>query len=300
MISQPKKTKKGPSISFNQPSLVTTNTVNVNGTNYRVFSIPGTSTPINTYDNNNPPITCSIYCESTITIYYLAVGSGGGGGAYETTNWSGGGGGGGGFLEGNFNLNGSNITKNIKISIGYGSTNTEGNEGSSGLATIIKNTSQTPNININAGGGGGGSGTGNGINGNGSGTGAGGGGGGASGGYSGGGPIYYGGNGGSIGAGGGASPRSNGYAGSAFAGGQGGIAISVASTTLGIYQKFLGTSFCGGGSGGKKGTSGYKAGQGEGEFGSGGGGGWNNNTSNFSPGKAGIVAIAISVNDIPP
>jgi hypothetical protein len=38
--------------------------------------------------------------------------------------------------------------------------------------------------------------------------------------------------------------------------------------------------------------------QGGGTYGSGGGGAWNNTTA--SPGKGGIVAIAISVNDIPP
>ena len=303
MISRPKKTKKGPSISFNQPSLVTTNTVDVNGTNYRVFSIPGTSS---TYNNSTPPITCTIYSESTITIYYLAVGSGGtgpsGSGYGNGSGGAGGGGGGGGFLEGSFNLNGGIVDKTIGISVGYSPTYNNQN----GANTNIIINSQS--INIGAGGGGAGVHGGDGQSSTpGGGSGAtnnngGGGGGGTwwsqSRAYYGGGGQFGGGNGNSSDgvSGGGGGPRAAGNNGSS--GGGGAAAISVASTTLGIYQKFLGTTFCGGGSGGRNQPGSYGNGSnGGGLYGYGGAGSF---YTAVTPGGNGIFAIAISVNDIPP
>jgi hypothetical protein len=297
---------KKPAIVFNNPAMVTSSVVDVNGTPYRVFSIPGTTTPINTFNSSTPPITCTIYSESAITIYYLAVGSGGSGpsgsGYSNGQGGAGGGAGGGGFVEGSFNLIGSIVNKTIGISVGYSPTYNESN----GNNTNIIINSQS--INIGAGGGGAGVHAGDGRS-----STPGGGnaatnnnGGGAGGGTwwnngtgrFGGGGQFGGGRGDSISgvSGGGGGPRAKGNDGEI--GGGGAAAISVASTTLGIYQRFLGTTFCGGGSGGaaKPNSYGYNGGNGGGSYGYGGAGSYN---TPVSPGGTGIVALAIRLSDIP-
>jgi len=298
-----------PSISFSRA--VTKTTVNASGTNYNVYDISGSDT---TWNETASPITCSIYSESPITIYYLVVGSGGSSslpGSRDDRN-GGGGGGAGGFLEGNFVLLGNTVVKNIGINVGPQSA-----AGIAGKFSMIDCSFQ--NITIIAGGGGAGSRSSIGGNApdvsNGVGIlsikGGGGGGGsyrnsgtvnGGSGAFNGG--SGFGTNGTNGGGGGGANSKQNGASGTntVTGFGAGAASFSVNTTTLGIYQKFPDDTtikkFCGGGGGGA--ISSTEAGLTKGIYGSGGGsaGGYVSPGA-FSPGLKGLVAIAIRVIDIP-
>jgi hypothetical protein len=269
-----------PSISFSRA--VTTTTVNVSGVNYKVYDISGTT---DTWNETASPITCSIYSESPITIYYLVVGSGGSGN-FGGGSVGGGGGGAGGFLEGNFNLLGNTVVKNIGINVG-----TPSGGGIAGKFSMIDCSFQ--NTRIIAGGGGSiGTNSGNAptvptgtgiisIRGGGA-----------------GGNFYgsYGGSGGVNFGGGGANSISGGASGEY--GGSGGTLITVNTTTRGITQRFTSATFCNGGGGNSKYISINLTTNGT--YGSGGGGGGGNaSSSSFTPGLTGIVAIAIRTIDIP-
>jgi hypothetical protein len=304
----PKKAGGIPSITFSNPSLVTTTTHWVVDASYRVFLLEGT----NLSNNSQLQVDATLNnWSSNINIYFLVVGAGGPGGKKNTHG--GGAGGGGGFLDGSANIPGTPGIKTMSFLLP--SKNELGNLGggsqSKAAEITVKNNATTPITYLYAAAGGGGNG---GVH------------------------LTHGGQSGSIppgtgvvtkkiqGNGGGGAHRVNGddeyrYAGSALnrggpgegpyfgyggpgggSGGSGGsdgdntpgIGSSVSSTTLGIKQRFGNAIFCAGGKGAAGNTEGV---DGIGIYGSGGGG---SVTSNYRSGQKGIIAIAINVNDVPP
>lgn len=303
----PKKGSSIPSITFSNPSLVTTTTHWVTDASYRVFLIEGSDLEDNSTFTTNATLT---NWSSNITIYFLCIGAGGaaygGGNGY---GYGGGGGGGGGFLDGSANIPGTPGIKNVLFSVPARFYNSSGND----AQMFIRNdTSSITYLYAAAGGGGRGgitvdtdgasgrnpSGTGQVVKkkqGN-------GGGGGqkynnndTQGFYSGQ-SLNKGANGdtGSGGGGGGSGGNASGR--------NGGVGSTVSSTTLGIKQKFGSNTFCAGGQGaiGKamnpSATASLGA-SGVGLYGCGGGG--NVNNSYYISGQKGAIAIAISMNDVP-
>lgn len=313
MLKTPAKKAGGiPSITFSNPSLVTTTTHWVVDASYRVFLLEGTDLS----NNSQLQVDATLNnWSSNINIYFLVVGAGGPGG--KKNGYGGGGGGGGGFLDGSANIPGTPGIKTMSFLLP--SKNELGSLWlySKDAEITVKNNAATITYLYAAAGGGGRGGvyqTHSGASGNiPSGTGGvtktkqGNGGGGAqvtnnsddeyrySGsalnrGGNGNGPYYgYGGPGG--GSGGGVPFSSDNTP---------GIGSSVSSTTLGIKQRFGDAIFCAGGKGTAAGNTlgaNYNGVDGTGIYGSGGGG---SNSSNYKSGQKGIIAIAISVNDVPP
>jgi hypothetical protein len=298
----PKKGSNIPSITFSNPSLVTTTTYWVADASYRVFLIEGSDLSNNSTFTTNATLT---NWSSNITIYFLCIGAGGAGGMNDINN--GGGGGGGGFLDGSANIPGTPGIKNVSFILPSRIAN------SSGFDTQMYIRNDTSSITyLYAAAGGGGLGgvcrTTNGasgrippgtgqvvkkIQGNGGGGGA---------------QLsrsdstgYYAGNFLNSGANGdvafnGTNPRSGGGGGSggAASGTTAGIGSSVSSNSIGIYQRFGSNIFCVGGGGSPNATT--QGTDGNGLYGSGGGG---SKTSNYIPGQRGAIAIAISMNDVP-
>ncbi len=297
------RSKKGSfaSIIFSDPSLVTITTHNVGGVDYRVFEIKGNTTA------NSLAITttATLYNESNITIYYLVVGSGGGFPSF-LSDIAPGGSAGGGLLQGNTIVSGNTSNKTINFSVGS-ARGSSGNNGAVGMesrlifplsysicagggygtnvGTGLTIPNPTTSTVTKSGGGAGGkaTSTSNGVindqwNGN----------------YAGGTSFgnlstWRGGGGGSNGGYGGAATST--------APGAGGPAVSVSSTTKGIYELFTNTSYyavnqlaggCGGGTPGVVGTPVQSM------YGKGSASSADNSTNR------GIIAIAISVSDIPP
>jgi hypothetical protein len=306
MISRPKKQGLTPFITFNDPALVTTTTITSGGVSYRVFEIKGNSSPGSTAISTS----ATLFNTANTTIYYLVVGGGGGSGIAATWNAQGGGGAGR-LMEGNRIASGNTSNQTITFSVGSGGTaSSNGNQ-----SRVVFPSSYS----IVAGGGGGagtnapactastigGVGCGGGTNATTNnrnwlytwGTGYTNGGGGreitdnGTRGYSGGG-------GGMSGTGGHGGDNNNHGAGGPFA--------AVSASTKGIYELFTNTAYyssnelCGGGSGqtvdGAKTLA--KGPLSKGQYGAGGSSGYP--TTPEVVGQRGIIAIAISVNDIPP
>lgn len=293
----PKKGRNLPSITFSNPSLVTTTTHWVTDASYRVFLIEGS----NGSSNINAKIT---NLSSDITIYYLIIGSGGTGADSYQNTYGGGGGGGGGFLDGSANIPGGLGVMDLSFSVPIGGDDTAtrpdaffsiintglstkyffaaAGSGSCGGMASIRNVDNcilptgTGNVvkTIKGNGGGGSR-----INPNAGSY--------SSRGFTGGTPGGANGNETTSGGGGGS--------GGAASGRNGGVGSTVSSTTLGIKQKFGSNTFCAGGQGAIGGTS-YGT-TGVGLYG-GGGGGTAYNISK-GEGKKGAIAIAISMNDVP-
>lgn len=306
-LTNAKKARGIPSITFSNPSLVTTTTHWVVDVSYRVFLLEG---PTTSAASTTTTATISNW-ESSIKIFYLVIGSGGNGsnsgsGLNNSTYGSSGGGGAGGFLYGNVNVSPFSTNRTISFSVGgvqYGETS----------SFIIPNgVNSTTQFKAIAGGGGNGNpqdygGNGQSVTGTVSRNGSGSGGGafyaasqnyGGGSGYTSGGASansYWGGGGGGAGGNGGTS--------SGNSAGAKGIGASVPADISGIYQKFGSTIFCVGGSGGRvDSTTGgsYSGSVGNGNYGSGAGGASNTGTTNKQLGNKGAIAIAISVNDVPP
>ncbi len=292
------------SIIFSDPSLVTITTHNVGGVDYRVFEIKGNSTA----GSSDITTTATLYNETNINIYYLVVGSGGGYPVLQN-GYAPGGAGAGALFEGNRIITGNTVSKTINFSVGS-AKGSSGNNGSNGTESRIIFPGS---YSICAGGGAGatldggttpnsvttstlqrtGCGSGafanysvSGLNMN------------YSTGYSRGGYSHsvsgrgYGGGGGGMG----------GNGDNAFnISGTGGIALGITSTTNGIYQLFTNTSYypvnklCGGCSGGTSTSSTSVVGTPvQSMYGKASASSADSSTSR------GIIAIAISVSDIPP
>jgi hypothetical protein len=289
------------SITFSNPSLVTTTIHNVDGVDYRVFEIKGNTTA----NSSAITTTATLYNESNITIYYLVVGSGGGFPSFSS-NIAPGGSGGGGLLEGNTIVSGNTSNKTINFSVGSAKGN-NGNNGAlgmesrlviagsysicagGGLGTNTGGMLTLPNLTVStlAKGGGGAGGkatsTDNGVIND------------QWGGTFGGGTSF--GNLSTWRGGGGGSNGGSGGAATSTVSGAGGPAVSVSLTTKGIYQLFTNTSYyavnqlaggCGGGTPGVVGTPVQSM------YGKGSASSADNSTNR------GIIVIAISVSDIPP
>jgi hypothetical protein len=308
----PKKGSSIPSITFSNPSLVTTTTHWVTDASYRVFLIEGHST----YDGTSIAPTATISNWNTaIKVFYLVIGSGGSGSADGTGISSssgsngGGGGGAGGFLCGDVVVFPSNTNRTISFNPGgpAGLGNTPKREST---LTIQKGVSLTTNFTATAGQGADSWSNAPTVSGTVSRQGSGGG---AQGfwyrnqnysggtGYTNGGGSY----GSEWGGGGGGAQNTGGSAGSNTSSSvSGGSGLTVPTNILGIYQKFGNTEFCRGGSSGKGQNSTPAFGANDGVFcnanyGSGGGGATYNNTTSRKLGNRGAIAIAISMNDVP-
>lgn len=302
-ITIPKKQIKQPFIRFSNPSLVTTTTINSGSVSYRVFEIKGNSTA----GSNNIMESATIYNTVNTTIYYLVVGGGGSSGIAATWNATGGGGAGR-LMQGNRIVSGNTSEQTINFSVGSGGSTTSINGTESRI--VFPN-----NYSIVAGGGGGsgsnapsfttssegGNGCGGGANATTSrrgyiynfGTGF------RNGGYG-----YemlnadYG-----FSGGGGGHNRAGDNAFSSH--GKGGDPGTVTNTTKGIYEVFTNTTYyssnelCGGGSGQSvNGSSTIAKGPvSKGQYGAGGSSGYP--LASEVAGQRGIIAIAISLNDIP-
>ena len=297
-ITIPKKQIKQPFIRFSTPSLVTTTTINSGGVSYRVFEIKGNSIA----GSNKIMESATIYNTVNTTIYYLVVGGGGSSGIAATWNATGGGGAGR-LMQGNRIVSGNTSEQTINFSVGSGGSTTSINGTESRIVF--------PNTYSIVAGGGGGSGsnapsfTTSTVGGNGC-------GGGANAttnrrghlynygtGFTNGGYAYestntdYGSSGGGGGANGNGANRGGGNPG------------NVTNTTKGIYEVFTNTAYytsnelCGGGSGQAVDCSRTveKGPVSKGQYGAGGSSGYS--LASEVAGQRGIIAIAISLNDIP-
>lgn len=303
MISQPKKKILKPSITFNNPDLVTTTTITSDGVSYRVFEIKGNSVA----GSDAISTSATLFNTANTTIYYLVAG--GGGGSDISASWNAQGGGGAGLLmEGNRIASGNTSNQSILFSVGSGGTiSSNGRE-----SRVV-----FPSYSIVAGGGGGagknapasttstigGVGCGGGSNAttnmrgqvNGQGTG-----------YTNGGYAQEINNGGARGYSGGGGGMGGNGRNASYAHGVGGNPIAVSASTKGIYELFTNTAYyssnelCGGGSG-QTVNGAVTLARGppsKGQYGAGGSSGYP--TAAEVVGQRGIIAIAISVNDIPP
>lgn len=287
--------------------MVTTTTHWVVDASYRVFLLEGTDLS----NNSQLQVDATLNnWSSNINIYFLVVGAGGPGGKKIT--YGGGAGGGGGFLDGSANIPGTPGIKTMsfllpsKNELGY----MGGASQSNNAVMTVKNNNATITYLYAAAGGGGGGGVHLTH-------------GGDSGrippgtglvtkkkqGHGGGGAhrvdnndIYRsagttdnrGGNGEGLVFGNGGPGGGSGGIGGSDGGNRPGDGSSVSSTNLGIKQRFGNAIFCAGGKGAAGNTIGV---DGNGIYGSGGGG---SITSNYRSGQKGMIAMAISVNDVPP